>query len=30
MRLGRGDARAHVWFSDLGCEYVRINAEYTT
>ncbi len=23
-------ARAHVWFSDLGYEYVRINAEYTT
>ena len=22
--------RAHVWFSDLGYEYVRINAEYTT
>ena len=21
---------AHVWFSDLGYEYVRINAEYTT
>jgi glutamate N-acetyltransferase/amino-acid N-acetyltransferase len=30
LRLGRGDRRAHVWFSDLGYEYVRINAEYTT
>jgi glutamate N-acetyltransferase/amino-acid N-acetyltransferase len=30
LRLGRGAARAHVWFSDLGYEYVRINAEYTT
>jgi glutamate N-acetyltransferase/amino-acid N-acetyltransferase len=30
VRLGRGDAAAHVWFSDLGYEYVRINAEYTT
>lgn len=30
VRLGRGDARAHVWFSDLGYEYIRINAEYTT
>ena len=30
VRLGRGDHRAHVWFSDLGYEYVRINAEYTT
>jgi glutamate N-acetyltransferase/amino-acid N-acetyltransferase len=30
LRLGRGDASAHVWFSDLGYEYVRINAEYTT
>jgi glutamate N-acetyltransferase/amino-acid N-acetyltransferase len=28
--LGRGEHRAHVWFSDLGYEYVRINAEYTT
>jgi glutamate N-acetyltransferase/amino-acid N-acetyltransferase len=28
--LGRGDHAAHVWFSDLGYEYVRINAEYTT
>lgn len=30
LRLGRGGASAHVWFSDLGYEYVRINAEYTT
>jgi glutamate N-acetyltransferase / amino-acid N-acetyltransferase len=30
LRLGRGEAEAHVWFSDLGYEYVRINAEYTT
>jgi len=30
LRLGRGDGSAHVWFSDLGYEYVRINAEYTT
>jgi glutamate N-acetyltransferase/amino-acid N-acetyltransferase len=30
LRLGRGEHTAHVWFSDLGYEYVRINAEYTT
>jgi len=30
LRLDRGEASAHVWFSDLGYEYVRINAEYTT
>ena len=30
LRLGRGEHNAHVWFSDLGYEYVRINAEYTT
>jgi glutamate N-acetyltransferase/amino-acid N-acetyltransferase len=30
LRLGRGEESAHVWFSDLGYEYVRINAEYTT
>lgn len=30
LRLGRGNGSAHVWFSDLGYEYVRINAEYTT
>jgi glutamate N-acetyltransferase/amino-acid N-acetyltransferase len=28
--LGRGDASAHVYFSDLTHEYIRINAEYTT
>jgi glutamate N-acetyltransferase / amino-acid N-acetyltransferase len=28
--LGRGDADAHVYFSDLTHDYVRINAEYTT
>jgi len=30
VTLGRGDARAHVYFSDLTYDYVRINAEYTT
>jgi glutamate N-acetyltransferase/amino-acid N-acetyltransferase len=30
LRLGRGEHRAHVWFSDLGYDYVRVNAEYTT
>jgi glutamate N-acetyltransferase/amino-acid N-acetyltransferase len=30
VRLGRGDARSHVYFSDLTHEYIRINAEYTT
>ena len=30
IRLGRGDAGAHVYFSDLTHDYVRINAEYTT
>jgi glutamate N-acetyltransferase/amino-acid N-acetyltransferase len=28
--LGRGDAAAHVYFSDLSHEYIRINSEYTT
>ncbi len=28
--LGRGDHGAHVYFSDLSAEYVRINSEYTT
>ncbi len=28
--LGRGEHAAHVFFSDLGYEYIRINAEYTT
>jgi glutamate N-acetyltransferase / amino-acid N-acetyltransferase len=30
LRLGRGDHAAHVWFSDLGYDYVKLNAEYTT
>jgi glutamate N-acetyltransferase / amino-acid N-acetyltransferase len=30
LRLDRGEHGAHVFFSDLGYEYVRINAEYTT
>ena len=30
VRLDRGEHSAHVWFSDLGYEYVRINGEYTT
>jgi glutamate N-acetyltransferase/amino-acid N-acetyltransferase len=30
LRLDRGDAAAHVYFSDLGYEYVKVNAEYTT
>jgi len=30
IRLGRGDAGAHVYFSDLTHEYIHINAEYTT
>jgi len=30
LRLGRGSAGAHVYFSDLGHEYVTLNAEYTT
>jgi glutamate N-acetyltransferase/amino-acid N-acetyltransferase len=30
LRLGRGEHAAHVWFSDLGYDYVKINAEYTT
>jgi len=30
LRLGRGDGVAHVYFSDLTAEYVRINSEYTT
>jgi glutamate N-acetyltransferase / amino-acid N-acetyltransferase len=29
-RLGRGDASAQVYFSDLTYDYIRINAEYTT
>jgi glutamate N-acetyltransferase/amino-acid N-acetyltransferase len=30
VTLGRGEAAAHVFFSDLTPEYIRINAEYTT
>jgi len=30
VRLGRGDAAAHVYFSDLTYDYVKLNAEYTT
>ncbi|HEX4730462.1 MAG TPA: bifunctional ornithine acetyltransferase/N-acetylglutamate synthase, partial [Solirubrobacterales bacterium] len=30
LRLDRGTGRAHVYFSDLGHEYVTLNAEYTT
>jgi glutamate N-acetyltransferase / amino-acid N-acetyltransferase len=30
LRLGRGSHRASVWFSDLGHEYVTLNAEYMT
>ncbi len=30
VTLGRGGAGAHLFFSDLNYEYVRINAEYTS
>jgi glutamate N-acetyltransferase/amino-acid N-acetyltransferase len=30
IRLGRGEASAHAYFSDLTPEYVRINSHYTT
>ncbi len=30
LRLNRGGHSAHVWFSDLGYDYVKLNAEYTT
>jgi glutamate N-acetyltransferase/amino-acid N-acetyltransferase len=30
VALGRGDAGAHVWVSDLGHGYITINAEYHT
>jgi glutamate N-acetyltransferase/amino-acid N-acetyltransferase len=30
VRLGRGDASAHVYFCDLTTEYVAVNADYTT
>ena len=30
VRLGRGDTAAHIYFSDLTYDYVKLNAEYTT
>jgi glutamate N-acetyltransferase / amino-acid N-acetyltransferase len=30
LRLGRGEASAHLYFSDLTYDYVKLNAEYTT
>lgn len=30
VQLDRGEASAHLYFSDLSSEYVRINSEYTT
>ena len=30
VRLGRGEAAAHLYFSDLTYDYVKLNAEYTT
>jgi glutamate N-acetyltransferase/amino-acid N-acetyltransferase len=30
IRLGRGKATAHVYFSDLTPDYISLNAEYTT
>jgi glutamate N-acetyltransferase/amino-acid N-acetyltransferase len=30
IALGRGNADAHVYFSDLTPDYIRLNAEYTT
>jgi glutamate N-acetyltransferase / amino-acid N-acetyltransferase len=30
VRLGRGGAQTHIYFSDLSYDYVRLNAEYTT
>jgi glutamate N-acetyltransferase/amino-acid N-acetyltransferase len=30
VRLGRGESSAHVYFSDLTCDYVKLNSEYTT
>jgi glutamate N-acetyltransferase / amino-acid N-acetyltransferase len=30
LRLGRGAATAHVYFSDLTHDYVKLNSEYTT
>ena len=28
--LGAGRATAHLWTCDMGYDYVKINAEYTT
>ena len=30
VELGRGEAAARVWTTDLSFDYVRINAEYRT
>jgi glutamate N-acetyltransferase/amino-acid N-acetyltransferase len=30
LRLDRGDGSAHVYFSDLTVDYVKLNSEYTT
>jgi glutamate N-acetyltransferase/amino-acid N-acetyltransferase len=30
LRLDRGEGRAHVYFSDLTVDYVKLNSEYTT
>ena len=30
VRLGRGEGAAHMYFSDLTYDYVKLNAEYTT
>jgi glutamate N-acetyltransferase/amino-acid N-acetyltransferase len=30
VQLGRGDAGAHIYFSDLTYDYVKLNADYTT
>jgi N-acetylglutamate synthase/N-acetylornithine aminotransferase len=30
LRLDRGEGAAHVYFSDLTADYVRINSEYLT
>jgi glutamate N-acetyltransferase / amino-acid N-acetyltransferase len=30
LRLGRGDAEGHMYFSDLTYDYVKLNSEYTT
>jgi glutamate N-acetyltransferase/amino-acid N-acetyltransferase len=30
IALGRGEHSAHVYFSDLTCDYVRLNSDYTS